>query len=728
MNTRCTMLLREALDLPESERIAFLQRACVDDVSLQANLLRLLELDANADPLLDATLDGVVANLLAHGADSPTMPDDIAPGDRIGPWRIISKLGSGGMGSVWLAQRADGVYSQKVALKTIKLGMDTAMVLAQFQRERSALARLQHPNIASLLDGGVDDRGHPWFAMDHVQGVDLRDWIASRPSLDARLRLFVKLCRAIEHAHQQLVIHRDIKPGNVLVQADGEPKLLDFGIAKLLAEDDRDQTMTLHRFISRSYAAPEQLRGEAVSTVTDVYALGGLLFKLLTGKRYTHVHQHSSAPSAPSQSSQRAPTDAAIPAASLRGDLDAITMHALAEEPARRYVSAKALADDVDNFLCGRAVQARPDSTWYRLRKLIGRNRVASAALVIAVLTLITGLFVSIRQTQRAEQQAQRAEAVTRYLTGLFDAGRSTSGGTTVRERRVSDLLKDSASHLRVDLKKQPEVRDELYRILIEIFDSNDQPERSLSLARERIESAEAAWGLHDPRVAPALTMLAGVMINHDHPESVPALLQRAEQLLDAAHDNHSIERARLWQWSGFYMYVSQDHPTYTGNPLLKATNLLRRRFPDSDDLLVALLQQSLLAIGDNQYEMAQNAIDELRRRATQLHGDYNTYVTQADFAEGYLNLRTDHADKAYAIWTRSVDATRHFAGEHHHDVLMFQAKRIDALLRMQRIDEARVLWADADAQRQRDWPHDKLLGEVYAGIASQLQQPSAKQ
>src|SRR5690606_12196084 len=160
----------------------------------------------------------------------------------LGPWRVIRKLGSGGMGSVWLAERADGVYSQQVALKTVKPGMDSASVLAQFHRERSALARLKHPNIASLIDGGVDARGRAWFAMDHVQGINLRDWIQQSPPIGGRLRLFVKVCRAVSHAHQQLVIHRDIKPANVLVQPDGEPKLLDFGIAKLLADEDGGQT------------------------------------------------------------------------------------------------------------------------------------------------------------------------------------------------------------------------------------------------------------------------------------------------------------------------------------------------------------------------------------------------------------------------------------------------------------------------------------------------------
>ncbi len=721
MNTRCAALLREALDLPEAERRAFLEQASADDAELMASLLRLLELDADTDPFLDATLDDVVAELLSDDLGGDALVDDIASGDPIGPWRVISKLGSGGMGSVWLAERADGVYSQQVALKTIKLGMDSALVLAQFHRERNLLARLKHPNIAGLIDGGVDERGRPWFAMDHVEGIHLRDWMGGKASLSERLRLFEKLCLAVSHAHQQLVIHRDIKPSNVLIQADGEPKLLDFGIAKLLEDDEQMHTSTVHRFASRNYAAPEQLRGEAVTTATDVYALGALLFELLTGERYSSAHESDTAPKRPSQVRPETSAEAALPPAMLRGDLDAIVTRALAGDPTRRYPSALALAGDINNHLCGRPVHARPDSAWYRLRKLVQRNRAASMALAFAMLALMVGLGISLQQTARAEHQAQRAVAVTRYLTGLFDAGRSNSGGVKVRDRTVGELLEDSASHLHDELENQPDVRDELYTILIEIFDSNDQPERSLALARERVDSAEAAWGAKDSRVAPSLVMLAGVFINHRQLEQVPELLQRAERLLDAARDHDSLGRAQLLRWQGFYTYMVEDHPVYEGNSLLKSVALLRRRYADSDELPATLYQLSMLAVSNKQYAAAQDAIDEMRKRAIKRYGSHNMYSTIADFSEGNLNLQAGNPDKAYAIGTRGVTDVRHFEGEHHHDVLAFQNLRIVALLRLKRLDDARALWGQADAQRQRDWPDDERLRATYASLAEQL-------
>ncbi|HET9032029.1 MAG TPA: serine/threonine-protein kinase [Dokdonella sp.] len=721
MNSRCADLLREALDLPETERQAFLEQVSAGDESLRACLLRLLELDTDVDPFLDAPLDGVIAGLMANQPVPAEDLDDVAIGQRIGPWKVISKLGSGGMGSVWLAERADGVFSQSVALKTIKLGMDSALVLAQFRRERDLLARLQHPNIASLIDGGVDDRGRPWFAMDHVSGVELREWIKTKPPLADRLHLFEKLCRAVSYAHQQLVIHRDIKPGNVMVQPDGEPKLLDFGIAKLLAEDDPDETVTLYRFASRSYAAPEQWRGEAVSTVTDVYSLGALLFEMLTGERYASLHQDTTTPMPPSHAARLSPGGSAVLATGLRGDLDAIVTRALAEEPTRRYPSVLSMAEDVSNYLSGRPVHARPDSGWYRLRKLVVRNRVASMALVAAVLALIAGLTISVRQTSIAEQQARRAEAVTHYLTGLFDSGRSNSGGTQVRDRTVQTLLEDSANQLRGKLEKQPDVRDELYTILVEIFDSNDLPERSLTLAQERVDSAEAAWGVNDARVAPALIMLAGVSINHGKLDQVPELLQRAEKLLDAARDHESLARAQLLRWQGFYTYVVEDHPVYEGNPLIASVALLRNHYAENDELLSTLYQLTMLAMADHKYAPAQNAIDEMRLRAKARYGGHNMYSTIADFSEANLNLRSGSPDKAYEIGTRGIEDVRHFEGEHHHDVLQFQNLRILALLKGNRLDEARAIWKEADAQRQRDWPDDEELRATFSDLEERL-------
>jgi len=492
LNSRCADLLREALDRPPAQRQGFLEQASAGDDALLADLLRLLELDAGPDPFLDAPLDGVVADLLADEPDPADALDNLATGDRIGPWQIISKLGAGGMGSVWLAERADGTYRQNVALKTIKPGMDSATVLAQFRRERNLLARLQHPNIAGLIDGGVDDRGRPWFAMDHVQGTDLRDWIQSRPALEQRLHLFAKLCRAVAHAHQQLVIHRDIKPGNVLVQANGEPKLLDFGIAKLLAEDDLEQTMTLHRFASRSYAAPEQLRGEAITTATDVYALGALLFEILTGARYAALHQPETPPTPPSQASRMSPGNAGVPAARLRGDLDAIVTRALAEEPARRYATALSLAEDVQNHLDGKPINARPDGFAYRASKFIRRNRVAVAIAVFGLIGLLATSGVALWQARaktaeaaRAQIALQRSEAIRGFIESVFlnaDPSRTRGENTTAGE-----LLEAARDRVASDLGDQPDIAATMLNQIGNVYVSLGKDEDASKILHEAL-------------------------------------------------------------------------------------------------------------------------------------------------------------------------------------------------------------------------------------------------
>ena len=531
MNPRCADLLRAVLDLPEAERRDFLEQASAGDESLRANLLRLLELDTDADPFLDASLDGVIAGLLHDGTAPAGAVDDIAPGDRIGPWKVLSKLGSGGMGSVWLAERADAGFSQKVALKTIKLGMDSTLVLAQFRRERNLLARLQHPNIAGLIDGGVDDRGRPWFALDHVSGVDLRDWLNAQPALADRLHLFEKICRAVSHAHQQLVIHRDIKPANVMVQPDGEPKLLDFGIAKLLVENDLDETVTLHRFASRSYAAPEQLRGEAVSTATDVYSLGALLFEMLTGVRYATAHQDDAAPTPPSRIVQEAPDNSVVPTARLRGDLDAIVTRALADEPARRYATVLSLAEDVRNHLDGKPIIARPDAFTYRASKFIRRNRAAVGVAVIGLLGLLLTSGLALWQARakageavRAQVALQRSEAIRSFIESIFlDADPTHARGENTT---AGELLEAARSRVAEDFIDQPDIAATMLNQIGGVYVSLGRDDQARVLLREAL--AMNARSTH-----PSLLVEASAGGRLAHYDYLDGKTQRALETLD---------------------------------------------------------------------------------------------------------------------------------------------------------------------------------------------------
>ncbi|MBA3895152.1 MAG: serine/threonine protein kinase [Gemmatimonadales bacterium] len=361
------------------------------------------------------------------------------------------------MGAAYLAERADGQYEQRVALKVIKRGMDTEQVLARFRAERQILASLDHPNIARLLDGGSTDQGVPFLAMEYIEGEPIDAWTARRAlSVDERLRLLLQVCGAVAYAHQHLVVHRDIKPLNILVTPEGVPKLLDFGIAKVLHEhaDQATSTVTGMRLLTPEYASPEQVEGRRATTVSDVYALGVVLYELLTGQ--SPYRLRSRAPLDVVEAVRT--TDPERPSAiggteklrcRLRGDLDTILLTALRKEPARRYQSVEQFAGDVRRHLEGLTVHARPDTFGYRAGKFVRRNRVPVAAGVLLALALVGGTATTAYQASAARAAQDRAErrfADVRKLANalLFDyhdAIRDLRGAGPVRERMVRDAL-----------------------------------------------------------------------------------------------------------------------------------------------------------------------------------------------------------------------------------------------------------------------------------------------
>ncbi len=689
-------LLRQVLELQPGERSAFIDRHCADDATRRERLHRLIALDGEGDALLDCDVGQVAACLLGD-ADGSALVDRV--GERLGPWRLVSQIGEGGMGSVWLAERADGAFEQTAAIKTIKPGMDSAAVLRIFQRERELLARLQHAQIAYLIDGGIDAQGRPWLAMRHVQGVALERWLEGAPTLRRRLQLFVSLCRTVAYAHRQLVLHQDIKPGNVLVESDGTPCLLDFGIGRILYGEEGTATRTMQRFISPAYAAPEQISGAVVSTATDVYALGAILFELLTGRRYSSVHTGDEKTTRPSDAMQAGHHTLPFPAAQVRGDLDAIASRALAEDPARRYGSADLLADDIERYLAGWPVTARPDGELYRISKWVQRNRLASTAMLVAVLALAVGLAISLQQTAVAQRETRRAMAVKDYLVTLFDAGRTNAAGVGVLDQRVIDMLDTSADRLKDELSHLPEVRDEIYTTLVEVYDANDRPERSLTLARERVEQAEAAFGAGDPRVAPALALLAGVYVNHDRHGDAIAPLQRAQALLDADGAHQSLTQAQVWQYRGMAMSHAGD--VQAGIALLeRAAGLLRARYPDSDERIVALfaLCDRVPVADDPGYATA--LVDELRQAARAKHGQRHVYSAQAELMYALLLFDTGRQDAGLAALQQLIPVLQHYQGAWHHDVFVMRFKEVDMLRRMGRIEDALASWEQANAQR----------------------------
>jgi eukaryotic-like serine/threonine-protein kinase len=410
---RIQSLFLEALDLPPEERPSFLDRACAGDQEVRREVESLIA--------HDSTDERQIAEALEDTAQSLLESEDLS-GSRLGVWRVIKEIGHGGMGTVYLACRDDDQFQKHVAIKVVTRGMDTAELLRRFRHERQILAHLDHPYIARLIDGGNTQQGRPFLVMEYVQGRPI-DLYCRQDGLDinARCRLFLKVCQAVAYAHRNLVIHRDLKPGNILIATDGSPKLLDFGVAKLLdPEVDPRHAATIAgvRMITPEYASPEQVLGELVGTSSDIYALGAVLYELLTGVKAHQLTSHS-----PSElqhaicevevkpPSSRVSPDNPRLRKQLSGDLDNIVLMAMRIEPEQRYSSVDLFAKDIGRYLKGRTVTARPPSLTYRFGKFASRHRLSLAFAVLVVLSLIGGTWASLVEAHHARIEQQRAEA-----------------------------------------------------------------------------------------------------------------------------------------------------------------------------------------------------------------------------------------------------------------------------------------------------------------------------
>jgi tetratricopeptide (TPR) repeat protein len=731
-------LFHECAAMPRGEREARLA-ACADP-ALRTEVASLLAEHDGAAGFLDRSVWELAAERQAWS--------------HIGPYRVVRSLGHGGMGSVFLGARDDAQFEQRVAIKLVRGGAAGAELLGRFRRERQILAALEHPNIARLLDGGATADGLPYLVMEYVEGTPIDVYCRERAlPVSVRLRLFLDLCDAVQYAHRNLVIHRDIKPANVLVTRDGVAKLLDFGIAKLTS-DEMPGDATVTRLMTPDYASPEQLAGRPVSTASDVYSLGVLLFELLTGTRPFAGKTRTDATEAP-----RPSTVGAMRA--LRGDLDRIVLMALDPDPQRRYGSVDKFADDLRRFLDGHPVSARGASLPYRAAKFIRRNKLVAAALAVMLLAIVTAFAITLRQKRIAERRFEEVRSLARSMVfELHDAIAKLPGSTPARELLVRRALQ-YLDTLAAESARNTALEMELAAAYERVGDVQGMPYRpnlgdsagALASYRKAIAIADEVRQREPDDVA-VETMLADV---HDR----AGLIEQRAIRYRAALQHHEAARAlrermpptlanelalvRTWVGIADCVYLSsglvpvvRDRASTPVALYETALHRLDRLQPDPAhrrDWLaeVARVHQRLggyytngkwrdPARGLAHHEIARRALEERMRL------DPEDSVARRGYADHLVMIATlqNSMGDAAAAYAGTVQAQAVFSElavvdptnvEAQHDLAFLYEQQGSALLAMQRLDEAERALQAGLAIRQRLVAADPKNREDLRGI-----------
>ena len=552
LDARADALFEEALDLPDEDRARLIATRTASDPALRDAVEQLLALAAAPAPAFDAAM-AADASQHARARLTPPPPSavtDPADGQRIGAWRVVRRVGHGGMGTVFLVERADDHYEQRGALKLVHAHAAAEDAHQRFARERRILASLDHPHVARLLDGGRTEDGRLFLVMEYVEGRPIdRFCEEERATIDRRLELFQQVCAGVQHAHDRLVVHRDLKPSNILVTEAGEVKLLDFGIAKLLSADTSEPAT---RLLTPEYASPEQWRGEPVAIASDVYQLGLLLYELLTGqpahatpskepRSFERIICEVMPPPPSTRVASTAASDPAIGPArrvsssaltrALSGDLDNITLFALRKEPGRRYASVRDLADDVRRHQQGRPVRARGDAVMYRAGKFIGRHRIAAAIAAVALVAVTIAIVLIAGERWRTARETAYSERVEDMLVELFSLPQA---GVQQGPPRAKDYVDQAVTLVRTQFDGQPERQGRLLGQLGRAYSSLGHYQTAIDVLKQAVALREAHAGPGQAGVAQALEWLGQIEMYAGRYEQAEATLRRALSIRQA--------------------------------------------------------------------------------------------------------------------------------------------------------------------------------------------------
>ena len=671
--------------------MGFLDSACGGDADLRAEVEGMLAADEQAED----HLDGLIAAVAEATAETTPAASTPSPPLQIGPYRVLDTIGHGGMSTVYLAERDDQHYQQRVAIKLVRLGPGAGEMRLHLRRERQILAGLDHPNIAKLLDGGNTADNLPYFVMDLVEGSSIDRYCAEQGlGVDERIRLFLDVCAAVEYAHANLVIHRDVKPSNILVTQAGSPKLLDFGIAKLLETDPETSspdlatpTATGLRLLTPEYASPEQVRGDSLTIATDVYSLGVLLFELLTGERPLAADLGrgrdleqailEGQPRRASEVAATSPTGETLARAEgsgerlrrrLEGDLDNIVGMALRKEPERRYASVERLADDLRRHLDGRPVGARPDTLRYRVGKFVGRHRGPVVAAALAVLVVVALVFFYTQRLKverdRALREERESAQVARLLVDLFaTADPEVHGGETLDAREILAL---GATRLRAELADQGELRADLLEHIATIYLRLGLYEPAEPLLAEVQTLRHQLLADDDPGHANVLHLRGRWLEATDRFDEAEEAHRHALALREAALGSDAPEVADSLTDLANLFFANEDFDA-AGKLFRRALDLRRRVLePDDPRIATSLNDLGTTIYRQRDFDTAEPLLSEALNRRLEHFGEIHPAVAQSSSTLASVTAGRGDYGRAQALFAQALVIRRQVYGSDH--------------------------------------------------------------
>jgi serine/threonine protein kinase/Tfp pilus assembly protein PilF len=692
--------LDEALELPTADRAAWLASIFARDAGLAVDLRKLL---AEHDRVHEVRFLEQSVPLTSRAALTQSLA-----GQAIGAYRLVSLIGQGGMGSVWLAERSDGRFEGHVAIKLLNIALMGRVGEERFRREGTILARLAHPHIARLIDAGVTPTGQPYLILEHVDGLSVDRYCDEHAlGIEARVRLFLDVLEAVIHAHANLIVHRDIKPPNVLVSVDGRVKLLDFGIAKLIERDAEwdpagGGTSALTReagtALTPEYAAPEQVAGGAVTTATDVYALGVLLYVLLSGQhpagdavQSPATLMHAIVDTEPKRVSETAGSKKLRRL--LRGDLDTIVAKTLKKDAAERYGSVAALADDLRRFLRHEPISARPDTLRYRTARFVRRNArgVAMAAAVVLLLGGSTAFYTSrlARERDRAQREAAKATKVSEVMVGLLSGADPISNRARPEGLTVRGLLDAGAEQAQRELAGQPEVQAEIFTVLGRVYRRLGVFDKAQSLLEQALVVGRSAYGADSVRLAQTLNDLGAVLTDKGDYANAAAKLEEAlmlrRKLLGTDHGDVAVtlvELGRVYQDQGF---------NQRADPLLRESLAIRRRVLGDEHRETAVSMNAVASVLRLNGDLS--GAESLLRQGIELNrktrGEYHANVGTSLHDLGVIAASRGDGASAEALFRQALTIHRRALGDKHPNVAATLNSLSRVLLQQHRYDEA---------------------------------------